>query len=121
MQEVFVARLEEIPEKGKRVVEYKGKEIGVFRIGDEVFAWENRCAHQGGPVCQGRLFPKVLQILGEYQTTEQMRYCEEDLHIVCPWHGYEYNVKTGRNAGHPNLRLRPVDVFVRDKDIYVRL
>jgi nitrite reductase/ring-hydroxylating ferredoxin subunit len=121
VEEVFVSRFEEIPDKGKRVLKYNDKEVGVFRVGDELFAWENRCAHQGGPVCQGRLFPKVLQPLGEHQTTEHLQYSEEDLHIVSPWHGYEYNVKTGRNSGHPNLSLRPVDVFMRDKDVYVRL
>jgi nitrite reductase/ring-hydroxylating ferredoxin subunit len=40
---------------------------------------------------------------------------------VCPWHGYEYNVRTGRNSGHPNLRLRPVETVVRDGSVYVRL
>ena len=36
-----------------------------------------------------------------------MDYSEEELHIVCPWHGYEYSIRTGRNAGNPRLRLKP--------------
>ena len=121
MEEIFVSRLEEIPDSGNKVLRYRDLEIGVFRIGEEVFAWENRCAHQQGPVCQGRIFPRVEQTLGDYQTTETMRYSETELHIVCPWHGYEYNIRTGRNNGNPKLRLNPIDVFVRDEDIYVRI
>jgi nitrite reductase/ring-hydroxylating ferredoxin subunit len=121
LQEVFVSELKAIPDKGRKLVKYNEKEIGVFRVDDEVYAWENRCAHQGGPICQGRLFPKVLQDLGEHRTTEGMRYSDDELHIVCPWHGYEYNVRTGRNSGHPNLRLRPVETVVRDGSVYVRL
>lgn len=121
MQEIFVSSLDEIPNKGRKLIKYNEKEIGIFRLEGEVFAWENRCAHQGGPVCQGRLFPKVLQTLGENQTTELMRYSDDELHIVCPWHGYEYNVRTGRNSGNPNLRLRPVETIVRDGSVYVRI
>jgi nitrite reductase/ring-hydroxylating ferredoxin subunit len=121
LQEIFVSELDEIPDKGRKLIKYNEKEIGIFRLEGEVFAWENRCAHQGGPVCQGRLFPKVLQTLGENQTTENMRYSDDELHIVCPWHGYEYNVRTGRNSGHPNLRLRQVETVVRDGSVYVLL
>jgi nitrite reductase/ring-hydroxylating ferredoxin subunit len=121
LQEIFASELDEIPDKGRKLIKYNEKEIGIFRLDGKVFAWENRCAHQGGPVCQGRLFPKVLQTLGENQTTENMRYSDDELHIVCPWHGYEYNVRTGRNSGHPNLRLRQVETVVRDGSVYVRL
>jgi nitrite reductase/ring-hydroxylating ferredoxin subunit len=121
LQEVFVSEIDEIPDNGRKLVKYNEKEIGIFRVGNEIFAWENRCAHQGGPVCQGRLFPKVLQTLGEHQTTQNMRYSDDELHIVCPWHGYEYNIRTGRNNGHPNLRLRPVETVVREGSVYVRL
>lgn len=119
VQEVFVAALDDVPDRGRLVVSHNDLEIGIFRLGDEVHAWQNRCAHQGGPVCQGRLFPKVLETLGEDRTVLGMRYSDDDLHIVCPWHGYEYNVRTGRNSGHPSLHLFRVDVVVRDNGVYV--
>ena len=121
LQEVFVSELDAIPNEGRTLFKYNEMEIGVFRIDHEIFAWENRCAHQGGPVCQGRIFPKVLQTLGESQRTENMQYSEEELHIVCPWHGYEYDVRTGRNHGNPRLRLRPVETIVRDGSVYLRV
>lgn len=121
MAEVFVDNVESFNDKECRLVSHDGNEVGVFRIGSEYFAWHNTCAHQGGPVCQGRIFPRVLQVLAEDQTTRGMVYSEEELHIVCPWHGYEYNIKTGRNAGNPRLRLKPVRVVVRDEAVYVQL
>lgn len=121
MEDVFVEQVAEFPDKECRVISRNGKEVGVFRIGEEFFAWHNRCAHQGGPVCQGRIFPKVLEPLLEHQTTHGMAYSEEELHIVCPWHGYEYNIKTGRNAGNPRIGLKPVPVVVKDGGVYVQL
>jgi nitrite reductase/ring-hydroxylating ferredoxin subunit len=119
--EVFVDTVEALQESGRRLVVADGAEIGVFLIGDEYFAWHNRCAHQGGPVCQGRVFPRVLEPLAEDRTTSGRAYSEEDIHIVCPWHGYEYNLRTGRNSGNPRLRLRPAPVVVRDGAVYVEL
>jgi nitrite reductase (NADH) small subunit len=119
--EVFVDKIETFTDRECRLVSQDGAEVGVFRIGDEYFAWHNACAHQGGPVCQGRIFPRVLQPLGEDKTIDKMVYSEEELHIVCPWHGYEYDIRTGRNAGNPRLRLKPAPVVVRDGAVYVQL
>lgn len=121
MEEVFVDDAESFKDRDRRVLSRNGVEIGVFRLGDEFFAWHNRCAHQGGPVCQGRIFPRVLEPLLEDQTTRGMAYSDDEMHIVCPWHGYEYDIRTGQNAGNPRLRLKPVPVEVRDGAVYVRV
>jgi nitrite reductase/ring-hydroxylating ferredoxin subunit len=121
VEDVFVEKVDAFKDRQCRLVSRNGHEVGVFRLGDEYFAWHNRCAHQGGPVCQGRVFPRVIQTLGEDQIAQEMKYSEEDIHIVCPWHGYEYDIRTGRNAGHSRLRLRPAPVVVRDGAVYVQL
>jgi nitrite reductase/ring-hydroxylating ferredoxin subunit len=38
---------------------------------------------------------------------------------VCPWHGWEFDIESGRHCGDPKYRLRPVDVRVRDNRVYV--
>lgn len=119
--EVFVCKADELGDKEKVIIEHEKIEIGIFRLDGGLYAWRNECAHQGGPVCQGRLFPKVLEPLGEDHTVSVRTYDEDVMHIVCPWHGYEYDLKTGRNAGNPRLRLKAVDVFERDRGVYVRL
>ena len=45
----------------------------------------------------------------------------DELHIVCPWHGYEYDVRTGEHPADPRARLRPIEVEERDGEILVRL
>jgi nitrite reductase/ring-hydroxylating ferredoxin subunit len=40
---------------------------------------------------------------------------------VCPWHGWEFDLDTGRHCGDPKYRLRPIDVRVRDERVYVTL
>ena len=64
-----------IPDKRARVVAApNGERIAVFRDGDEIGAVTNLCAHQNGPLGEGRIV---------------------DGCIVCPWHGYEYRLKDG--------------------------
>lgn len=119
MQEIFVASVDEIGDGERRVVEDEGLEIGVFRLGDQYFAWESNCPHQGGPVCQGRMMNRVDEIIDTTGKSQGYRFVDEDLHIICPWHGFEFNVRTGRHPGDPDTRLRGFDVVVRDGGIYV--
>lgn len=105
----------------KTVLTVGGTEVGIFRLGDDFFAWHNRCPHQGGPVCQGRLFKRVLDKLGPDQQHHGRTYDDSQLHIVCPWHGAEFDVRTGIHAGMPDLKLEPVEILVSDKKVYVRV
>lgn len=119
MQEIFVADVKEMADGDRRVVEDGELEIGVFRIGDQYFAWESNCPHQGGPVCQGRMMNRVDEVIDESGKSRGYRFVDEDLHIVCPWHGFEFNIRTGRHPGDPQTRLRGFEVAVRDGGIYV--
>ena len=96
-----------------------GLEVGVFRVKGRLVAYENRCRHQGGPVCTGELLGKYEQVLGPDQTVLAERFSTERLHIVCPWHGWEYDLETGRCAVDPAIRLRSLDVVERDGDVFV--
>ena len=44
----------EFEEGGKRLISVSGRDIGIFRLGGQFYAWHNVCPHQGGPVCQGK-------------------------------------------------------------------
>ena len=95
--------------------------MGVFQIGGEFYGWHNECAHRGGPICQGRVMSRVLEIADADQCTRMQEYDDSQLHIVCPWHGYEFNIKTGRHPGNDRLRLRKASVVVKDDAVYVSL
>ena len=119
MSEVAVAALEDIAEGDHRIYRIGELEVGVFRQDGKVYAWENRCPHAGGPVCQGKIFRRVEELLDAGKRSLGLRFSQKP-QIVCPWHGFEFDVATGRHPGDPKMRLRAVPVAVRDGQIYVR-
>jgi nitrite reductase/ring-hydroxylating ferredoxin subunit len=64
---------------------------------------------------------RVIEPLQADKTIRTAQYQETETHIVCPWHGYEYNIKTGEHPGHAGLKLRRAAVTVRNGDVYVIL
>ena len=121
MTEHAIGNLDEFVEGEKELLSVGGLDIGVFRLDGELHAWKNICPHQGGPVCQGRIFKRVIDNLGPDKQQHGRAYDESQLHIVCPWHGAEFNIRTGAHAGIPDLNLDPVEIFVRDEKVYVRV
>ena len=64
-----------IPDKGARIVAAPdGERIAVFRDGTQIGALSNLCAHQNGPIGEGRII---------------------DGCVTCPWHGYQYRLQDG--------------------------
>ena len=118
MDEVAIAKLNDIPDGDYRVFALEGLEVGVFRTGSKVLAYENVCPHAGGPVCQGKIFHKVEEIITSDKKSAGLRFGKAR-HIVCPWHGYEFDLATGCHPGDASVRLTPVKVAVRDGQIYV--
>lgn len=121
MSEAIVVGLrEDVLEGGRVVVDVEGTEIGIFRLDGQLYAWENSCAHAGGPVCQGKLMNRVVERLDDGKRSLGDDFSDQ-LHIVCPWHGYEYDVRTGEHPADPGARLRRVEVEEHDGEIRVRL
>lgn len=118
MPELFVARAAEFKEGDRRIVENGDAAIGVVRAKGKVHAYLNQCPHQGGPVCEGLLIHRIEEDIGPDRTYRGMRYTD-DLHIVCPWHGWEFNVETGRCAGDGRHAIRKVQVVERGGEIFV--
>ena len=116
---IVVGRSADLPEGGRVVIDVDGFEVGIFRVDGRLHAWENRCAHHGGPVCQGMLIHRVIERLdGEKQSLGDDY--SASLNIVCPWHGYEYDVCTGMHPGDA-ARLTAVAVTEREGNIVVEL
>lgn len=109
----------DIAEKGRLVVEAGDTAVGIFRIDGELYAYENTCSHMGGPVCQGLMVPRVIEKLNEQQQVIASDFDASDMHIVCPWHGFEYSIKSGRHAGKQEIRLRAIAVEEDEEGVYV--
>lgn len=108
MAKYVVGLVEEIPPGERKIVELAGRSIGVFNIGGEFYALRNTCPHQGGPLCQGRLTGFLMaRVPGEYSYTRRGEI------LRCPWHGWEFDVKTGQSWFDPlqtRVRAYPVTV-----------
>jgi nitrite reductase (NADH) small subunit len=121
MVDYHAGRLEEFKEGERRLIRCGDAEIGIFNVDGELHAWHNRCAHRGGPVCQGVIMKRVMEPVASDGTVRAMEYHPNDTHVVCPWHGYEYNLKTGAHPGHSALKLRKAKIAVRDGEVYVSI
>jgi len=117
--ELFVCKVGEISDDDVRIVGEAGCQIGVIMQGGRYYAYRNQCPHQGGPVCEGLKLPQVEDIVDDAGLLVGQQFNESDIHIVCPWHGYEYHLDTGVHVGDARLKLTKYDVITRDGEIYV--
>ncbi len=94
---VKVAKVSELSlGKGKTVVA-NGKQIALFNIGGKFYAISNKCAHKGGPLGEGDLDGET---------------------VTCPWHGWEYDVKTGKCLTAP-VTAETYPVKVEGEDVII--
>jgi nitrite reductase/ring-hydroxylating ferredoxin subunit len=119
MAEQFVGRLSEFENGARQIVKVGKTEIGVFRHEGEFFAYSNYCLHQGGPACEGLLIAKVEEHLREDKTSMGLYFSEKDMNFVCPWHGYEYDMRTGEHVADRRVKLRKYDVVTKGDEVYV--
>ena len=121
MQSVAIGRAAAFPNPGRKVVEVDDVAVGVFCRDGKFTAFENVCPHMGGPVCQGKLIARVEERLAEDKTSLGLAFSKDQTNVACPWHGYEFDIATGRHQGNPRLRLRPVNIEVVDADLVITL
>jgi nitrite reductase/ring-hydroxylating ferredoxin subunit len=103
-----VARLRDLPPGTRKLVDAGGREIVVFNIRGELFALLNRCPHQGGNLAAGRLTG-----LAEAREPGTYRLTRQGEILRCPWHGWEFDVRTGKSWCDPaRIRTKAYDVAV---------
>ncbi len=119
MTETLVGKAIDFKDGERRIVFAGSNEIGIFRVNGEFYAYSNFCLHQGGPACEGLTIAKVEEAIMPDKTSRGLYFSETDLHFVCPWHGYEYDMKTGECVSDRRLRLRPYKVVQKGDDLYV--
>src|SRR5579864_556935 len=120
MAEKLVGKLTEFKDGDRRIVFVGDHEIGVFREHGTFYAYSNYCLHQGGPACEGLTIAKVEERIMPDKTSKGLYFSDTELHFVCPWHGYEYDIKTGECVSDRRLKLRKYEVFQKGDEVYVR-
>jgi nitrite reductase (NADH) small subunit len=103
---------------GRWLVRSGGRAFGVFLVDGELHAYESRCPHQGGPVCQGRVMPAVIgRVTDEGAVVDE--FDDGEPRLICPWHGWEFDLRTGRCAADPRFGLRKLKIVDRDGDLTI--
>jgi nitrite reductase/ring-hydroxylating ferredoxin subunit len=98
-----------------RVVLVQGREIGVVHVDDEFFAVRNKCPHRGAPLCEGT-------VGGTFLTSRPNEYVfgMENRVLRCPWHGWEFDLRTGRSLFQPDeVRVKTYRVTVEDGVVFL--
>ena len=91
MPEVIeVCPVDELLPGQRRLVEWEDLEIGVFNCGGSLYAIEDRCSHDDGPLAEGELD-------------------EDECTVECPRHGSLFDLRTGKPKTLP--AYVPVDTF----------
>ena len=117
MSRHVVSKVRDLPPGERMIVSLGGKGgIGIFNIGGRFHALRNRCPHQGGPLCEGRLRPHVIS-RGIYKSAhEQNRTI-----LKCPWHQWEFDMGSGRALYDEKLRVKTYRVQIENEDVVLYL
>lgn len=93
-----VGRSEDVPEGSGLQVKLGRDEIGIFRQGDEYLAINNLCPHRGAPLSEGFI---------------------EQEKVFCPWHCFDFHLRTGESTIAPHLSVTTYPVKVEGGEIFV--
>jgi nitrite reductase (NADH) small subunit len=119
MDDHIVASDSELDDGDRIVVQLKGRDVGVFNLGGEYYAYTSWCAHQGGPACEGRLSGTTEATYDPETHETTTEWVMDDEVLLCPWHGWEFDVRTGQALARTEISLPECPVRVEDGDVVV--
>ena len=106
----------ELAPGGRRMVAVRGRSIGVFNVDGRFYALRNTCPHQAAPLCRGSVKGMTTSSgPGQYE------YVREGEILRCPWHGWEYDITTGRSLFDDKVKVVSYPVSVEDGQIYITM
>lgn len=108
----IVAQAADLPPGAHKVVTVNGREIGIFNVHGDYYALLNYCPHRGAPLCHGRVRPLVVSD-GVYHVD----YAQEGEVLKCPWHMWEFDIRTGQALFDDKLRVRAYTVKQEGDDL----
>jgi nitrite reductase (NADH) small subunit len=94
------ARKDEIPAGSIREFQVDGTTLAIANVDGKFYAIDNTCLHRGGPLGQGQLSGKA---------------------VTCPWHGWQYDVTSGKVTQNPSVGVACYTLEVRGDDIWAEL
>ena len=94
------AKASEIPPGTICEFQLDGKMVAVANVDGKFYCIDNTCLHRGGPLGQGVLEGNV---------------------VTCPWHGWQYDVTTGKLTQNAAVGVDSYRLEVRGEDIFVEM
>jgi nitrite reductase (NADH) small subunit len=95
---VRAAKASDVPAGAIHEIQVEGRAMALANVAGKFFAINNTCLHRGGPLGQGSLQDKV---------------------VTCPWHGWEYDVTTGKLLQNPSMGVACYPTEVRGDEVFV--
>jgi nitrite reductase/ring-hydroxylating ferredoxin subunit len=92
------AALQDLAPGNCRIVNVAGRDLALFNVNGDVFCLDNTCLHRGGPLGDGVLDGDI---------------------VTCPWHGWQYNVRTGELLIDPSVKIATYPVRVEGNEVQV--
>ncbi len=117
-RKVEVGRVEDFVPGKFKIISVDDLEIGIVRLANGAYhAVRNRCPHKGAPICKG-----ILGGTWPPSAVGELRFEREGEVLVCPWHGYEYDLETGLELFQERpTKLRKYEVTVETGSLFVHV
>lgn len=113
----FVAcKVDDVPAGKSHVVEVDGKSVGIFNVKGDYYAMHNRCPHMGGPLCEG-------PVTGTAKFTDKYEFVYDRAGelVRCGWHGWEFEIESGKCLISERVRAKTYPVTVENGDVVVHI
>lgn len=115
LAEYIVGPADSIPVGEGKVVEIGNRSIGVFNIAGTFYSLRNVCPHQGGPACDSKLYDQIeAEVLPNGKVREFV--AQEKCIIACPWHGIEFDARTGVCLTKKEWKIKQYPVYVNEEN-----
>lgn len=112
-----VGSVGELSAEGCRVVTLRGRRIGILSVDGDFFAVRNECPHKGAPLCEGTVSGTFLPSRPNYYV-----YGMENRVLRCPWHGWEFELTSGRSLFQPDeVGVKVYRVTVEADDVFLHM
>ena len=109
--------LEAAPAPGEvRTVEADGRRVGLMWVDGHLYGLADACPHRGAPLCSAGTLVHRVESDGRQVTIR-----EPADQLRCPWHKWEFDVRTGLCHEAPRMRVRRYRVWLEDDEVVVSL
>lgn len=115
MESIDLGPVSEFPEGSRRIVQAGRRSVGVFRVNGAFYALRNDCPHEGAELCLGPLTGTNIPT----DRVGEMDWREEGYVLRCPWHAWEFDIRTGQSYTASRARVKTYPVEVVDGRIHL--